>query len=144
MPDPCRVLLVDDEADFRAVLRKRLSRRGLLVSEAQGGEQALEAAAAQTFDVVVLDMKMPGMDGLETLRLLKRGHPDLEVVILTGHANTEAAVSGMDMGAFDYLIKPVELNELVDKVEDAHRERLLRRAGRANYSVPDGGPERTG
>jgi len=138
VPDACKVLLVDDEADFRAVLHKRLARRGLLVSEAEDGARALEAAAGQAFDVVVLDMKMPGMDGLETLRLLKRDHPSIEVVILTGHANAEAAVSGMDLGAFDYLIKPVDLGELVDKVEDAHRERRLRRAGRVN-AVPEGG-----
>lgn len=143
MPDPCRVLLVDDESEFLAVLQKRLIRRGLHVVGVGSGELAVEAAAAECFDVVVLDMKMPGMDGLETLRLLRRDHPETEVVMLTGHANTEAAVSGMDMGAFDYLIKPVELGELMDKVEDAHREGRLRRAGRATSPVP-GGAGRTG
>ena len=114
-----KVLLVDDEHDFLMPLKKRLDRRGLDVAIAGSGEEALHALEGRPVDVVVLDVKMPGMDGLEALRLIKRRWPLTEVIMLSGHANIEVAIRGMEMGAFDYLMKPVELDELRYKLEDA-------------------------
>ncbi len=119
------VLLVDDEVEFLETLEKRLRRRNMQVSIATSGEQALEVLGQRTPDVVVLDVKMPGMDGIETLREIKRRAPLVEVVMLTGHANLEVAIQGMEMGAFDYLMKPVDIDELVYKLQDAHRRKSL-------------------
>ncbi|MEJ5376443.1 MAG: response regulator [bacterium] len=119
------VLLVDDELEFLETLEKRLRRRNMQVSIATSGEQALEVLGQRTPDVVVLDVKMPGMDGIETLREIKRRAPLVEVVMLTGHANVEVAIQGMEMGAFDYLMKPVDIDELVYKLQDAHRRKSL-------------------
>jgi DNA-binding response OmpR family regulator len=121
-----KVLLVDDEDDFRELLGKRLTKRGLAVSTAASGEAGLGQAQDGDFDVVVLDVKMPGMDGLEVLRRLRKIAPDTEVILLTGHANMEVAVEGMDLGAFDYLMKPVAINELLYKIQDATARRRLR------------------
>jgi DNA-binding NtrC family response regulator len=125
-----RVLLVDDEADFVATLAKRLARRGIAAAGAHSGLEALAALDALDFEVVVLDVKMPGMDGLETLREIKKRSPDVEVLMLTGHATAESGGLGMSLGAFDYLMKPADLDDLVDKI----RQAAARRRGR-------GGPE---
>lgn len=120
-----RVLLVDDEADFRALLLKRMTHRGVDAMAVGDGEAALAAVAEGHFDVVVLDVRMPGMDGIEVLRRLKRDHPDVEVVLLTGHASIEAARTGMDLGAFDYCIKPVSINDLLVTLQEAVARRRL-------------------
>ena len=125
-----KVLLVDDEAGFRKTLGKRLDRRGMIVQEADSGGQALEAMKIFEPDVVLLDVKMPGMDGLTTLHKIKLINPLVEVVMLTGHANMDIAIHGMELGAFDYLMKPVEFEELLYKLEDAstrkrHREEKI-------------------
>jgi DNA-binding NtrC family response regulator len=125
---PCRVLLVDDEIEFIQTLAKRLKRRNLEVSSALDGVEALETLAATPFDVVVLDMKMPGMDGLETLRRIKTRHPLVEVILLTGHASIDAAIEGMEQGAFDYLMKPMEFDELLYKIEDAFKKKSIQEA----------------
>ncbi len=119
------VLLVDDEVEFLETLEKRLRRRNMDVRVATSGEQALRALGECCPDVVVLDVKMPGMDGIETLREIKKRAPLVEVVMLTGHANLEVAIQGMEMGAFDYLMKPVDIDELVYKLQDAHRRKSL-------------------
>jgi DNA-binding NtrC family response regulator len=121
-----RVLLVDDEEGFTTPLVKRLKKRNLEVSSVTGGLQALDIIKRSPVDVVVLDVKMPDMDGLTTLKKLKEIDPTVEVVMLTGHASLEAAMEGMSLGAFDYLMKPVDIDDLVFKLEDA-RERRLRR-----------------
>ncbi|QLA17538.1 response regulator [Desulfolutivibrio sulfoxidireducens] len=121
----CRVLLVDDEEAYVETLAKRLTRRGLTVFTANRGERALEVLAGNPVDVVILDMKMPGMDGIETLTRIKRDHADVEVIMLTGHANVDAAIQGMEQGAFDYLMKPAEMDDLFYKIEDAHKKRVL-------------------
>jgi len=121
-----KVLLIDDEDDFRELLGKRLVKRGLTVGAAASGQAGLDQAQGGDFDVVVLDVKMPGMDGLEVLRRLRKMVPDTEVILLTGHANMEVAVEGMDLGAFDYLMKPVAINELLYKIQDATARRRLR------------------
>lgn len=119
------VLLVDDEVEFLETLEKRLRKRNIGVKVATSGEEALEVLRSESPDVVVLDVKMPGMDGIETLREIKKRKPLVEVVMLTGHANVEVAIQGMEMGAFDYLMKPVDIDELVYKLQDAYRRKTL-------------------
>ncbi len=116
------VLLVDDEEAFVEALARRLNKRGCKVATAFGGVQALEkleAGGATGLDVVVLDVKMPGMDGLETLEVIKDKHPLVEVIMLTGHATVESAIDGMKRGAFDYLMKPCDMEVLTDKLSQA-------------------------
>ena len=125
MSEPIRVLLVDDEESYVETLKKRLTRRGLTVFAAGGGEAALEILAANPVDVVLLDVKMPGMDGMEALSRIKQAHPDVEVIMLTGHANVDVAIRGMEQGAFDYLMKPAEMDDLYYKIQDAHKKKLL-------------------
>jgi len=124
-----RVLLVDDEETYADTLRKRLTRRGLAVLVANSGEQALAVLADNPVDVVLLDVKMPGMDGMETLSRIKRGHPGVEVIMLTGHANVDVAIRGMEQGAFDYLMKPAEMDDLYYKIQDAHKKIQLASQG---------------
>ena len=126
--NPCRVLLVDDEVEFVQTLTKRLVRNELSVQAVHSGADALRHLAENPTDVVVLDMKMPGMDGIETLREIKARQPLVEVIMLTGHASVEAAIDGMEWGAFDYLMKPVEFEELLYKIQDAHRKKSLQEA----------------
>ena len=126
--DEFRVLLVDDEEDFRETLQKRLRNRKLLVEGAENGYKALELLQAQDFDVVVLDVKMPGMDGIETLKEIKIKKPDVEVIMLTGHASVESGIQGMQLGAFDYVMKPVPLDELLDKMRQAYERKAMRAA----------------
>lgn len=121
----CTILLVDDEAEFIETLAKRLTRRGLGVLLAHSGQEALDVIAANEVDVVVLDVKMPGMDGIEALQRIKALKPELEVLMLTAHANVEVAMRGMELGAFDYLMKPVELDDLLYKIQDANKKKCL-------------------
>lgn len=118
------VMLVDDEVPFVETMTKRLTKRNLTILSAFSGAEALEKLNQQrNIDVVVLDVKMPGMDGIETLREIKRAHPLVEVVMLTGHATVETAIEGMKLGAFDYLMKPCEVEQLMAKVEEAKRKK---------------------
>ena len=117
------VLLVDDEVPFVETMTKRLSKRELMVLPAYSGREALEKLEKNGVDVVILDVKMPGMDGIETLREIKRTHPLVEVIMLTGHATVETAVEGMRLGAFDYLMKPCEIEELLAKVDEAKEKK---------------------
>ena len=119
-----RLLLVDDEEDFRTTLANRLRKREFEVTQAESGSRALEAIKAQAIDVAIVDVKMAGMDGLEILREIKRAAPGVEVIMLTGHASVESGVEGMRLGAFDYLMKPCDINDLVLKVEDAFQRKL--------------------
>jgi DNA-binding NtrC family response regulator len=119
------VLLVDDEPEFLETLVKRLCKRKLNATGVSSGEAALDVVRVEPVDVVVLDMKMPGMDGLETLKAIKNISPLVEVIMLTGHANMEVAVTGMELGAFDYLMKPMDIDELLYKLEDANKKKTL-------------------
>jgi DNA-binding NtrC family response regulator len=115
-----KVLLVDDEVPFVEAISKRLSKRNLDVSPAFSGAEALEKLGKEkSIEVVILDVKMPGMDGIETLREIKSRFPLVEVVMLTGHATVETAIEGMKLGAYDYLMKPCEMDILMTKVADA-------------------------
>ena len=123
--DEFSVLLVDDERDFLETLIKRLQRRKLKVTGATSGEEALRILKEMPPDVVVLDVRMRGMDGIETLRQIKKISPLVEVIMLTGHANPEVAVEGMELGAFDYLMKPLNFDELLYKLEDAYKRKTI-------------------
>ena len=120
-----KVLLVDDEPDFMEPLTNRLTLRKLAVANASSGLEALKVLEDQPVDVVVLDVKMPGMSGLEVIRALKKRHPLVEVIMLTGHANLEASIEGMEAGAFDYLLKPAQIDELLYKIQDAYQKKTL-------------------
>jgi len=120
-----RVLLVDDELEFLQTLVKRLRKRKVDVTKAESGEAALERLSRDPFDVVVLDVKMPGMDGIETLREIKKHYPLIQVIMLTGHANLEVAIEGMELGAFDYLMKPMDIDELLYKLQDAYKSKSV-------------------
>ncbi|SPD75836.1 Response regulator receiver domain protein [uncultured Desulfobacterium sp.] len=114
------VLLVDDEVPFVEALAKRLGKRDLTVMSAFSGNDALEVLAKEPkIDIVILDVKMPGMDGIDTLREIKKAYPLVEVIMLTGHATVETAIDGMKLGAFDYLMKPCEIDKLMHKVKEA-------------------------
>jgi len=114
------VLLVDDEVPFVETMTKRLTKRDLQITTAFSGKDALEQLGGDSaVEVVILDVKMPGMDGIETLREIKARHPLVEVVMLTGHATVETAIEGMKLGAFDYLMKPCDLDQLISKVKQA-------------------------
>jgi len=121
-----RVLLVDDEASFVETLSKRLVLRRLEVLTAASADEALAILDREQIDVVVLDVRMPGIGGIEATRMIRKAHPSVEVILLTGHASLEASMEGMTMGAFDYLLKPVSIDELLFKIEDADRRRSLR------------------
>ncbi len=114
-----RVLLVDDEAGFVDVLQKRLGRRGLKITPAISGTSAIKILRENDFDVVILDLKMEDMDGIEVLRIFKKMVPDLPVIMLTGHGSEQAAREGMASGAFDYLLKPCDLDDLLNKINQA-------------------------
>jgi DNA-binding NtrC family response regulator len=118
-------MLVDDENDFLETLAKRLEKRNLRVFKAGDGETALEIIRQTTVDVVALDMRMPGMDGIAVLQAIKAFDPAIEVVMLTGHASVEAAFEGLEKGAFDYLMKPVGIDELIFKLQDACKARTI-------------------
>ena len=124
--DTFNVLLVDDEADYLETLVKRLKKRGIDVTSVESAEKALDRLEREAVDVTVLDVKMPGMDGIEALREIKRRHPLIEVIMLTGHANVETAIQGMELGAFDYLMKPMDIDELLYKLQDAYKSKSLR------------------
>ncbi|SMC99594.1 Response regulator receiver domain-containing protein [Desulfocicer vacuolatum DSM 3385] len=117
------VLLVDDEKGYLNVLSNRLSKRSIHATKAFSGTQGIQILRKHDFDVVVLDLKMEDMDGIEVLKIMKKMVPDLPVIILTGHGSQTAAREGMAQGAFDYLSKPCELQELMDKIRDAHKNR---------------------
>jgi len=119
------VLVVDDEDEFRNLTIKRLQKRGLKVEGAESGMRALEILEHSQTDVVLLDVKMPGMDGIETLRRIRSLKPLIEVVILTGHASMDSGIEGMKLGAFDYLMKPIELEPLLEKLADAYEKKRL-------------------
>jgi DNA-binding NtrC family response regulator len=119
-----RVLLVDDEKDFIESLSQRLQIRGFDVQTALSGDDALHLIREIDFDVVVLDVMMPGKDGIETLGEIKTIRPLLQVIMLTGHATVETAIEGMKLGAYDYLMKPTETGDLVVKITKSHALKL--------------------
>jgi DNA-binding NtrC family response regulator len=126
------VLLVDDEIEFVETFSERLVLRNLAISKAFSGEEALQVLEENTnVEVVILDVKMPGMDGIETLAEIKKKFPLVEVIMLSGHADVESAIDGMKQGAFDYLMKPCDIDQIIAKVTEAaakkrqHEEKII-------------------
>jgi len=116
-----RLLLVDDEEGYVKVLAKRMTRRNMEVMTALSGSEGIQRLRKEDFDVAILDLKMEDMDGIEVLRVFKKMVPDMPVIMLTGHGTEKAAREGLEMGAFDYLMKPCDLEELVEKIRAACR-----------------------
>ncbi len=127
------IMLVDDEVPFVEAMTKRLKRRDLEVEQAFSGQEAIEQLTDKNnnTEVVILDVKMPGMDGIDALKAIKSKVPLVEVIMLTGHATVESAIEGMKLGAFDYLLKPCEMDHLIEKVAEAaarkrqHEEKII-------------------
>ncbi len=120
-----RVLVIDDEPDFLETIVKRLRKRQLEVEGLGGGKEAISVLQEQSFDVVILDVRMPGMDGIETLKEIKKKSPLTEVIMLTGHGSVESGIQGMQLGAFDYVIKPADFEELFEKINQAGERKIL-------------------
>jgi DNA-binding NtrC family response regulator len=114
-----KLLLVDDEKGFANIIAKRMSKRDIDVTKAYSGTEALQTIRKANFDVAVLDLKMEDMDGIEILKIFKKMDPDLAVIMLTGHGSESAAKDGVKFGAYDYLTKPCDLEELIKKIEEA-------------------------
>ncbi len=127
--DRIQLLLVDDEEGYVNVLANRLGKRGMDVGKAYSGTEALQALRSRDFDVVVLDLKMEDMDGIEVLQVLKQLDKTMEVIMLTGHGSQAAARAGLEHGAYDYLTKPCELDELLGKIREAYEHRKNRIEG---------------
>ncbi len=120
-----KILLVDDEKDFLDVMSERMKARGLDVSTADSAQKALEMVEAGGFDAIVLDLMMPGVDGIETLKALKQRQPELQVILLSGQATLEKGVEAMKLGAMDFMEKPADLNELTEKIKKAQAQKMI-------------------
>lgn len=127
MSEKIKLLIVDDEIQFLNALAQRLEIRGFHVTKATNGAEALQAARSDKFDLALLDLKMPGLDGKEVLQLLKKEHKHLEVIILTGHGSLDSAVECTKLGAYGYLPKPYELENLIKVLQEAYEERLKKK-----------------
>jgi DNA-binding NtrC family response regulator len=131
-----RILLVDDEERFRANLQKMLEAHGLAVRGAASGAEALEELKLNPYDVIVLDIRMPGMNGIATLREIKQINPEVEVIILSGHASMDAAMQINKLGGYDYLMKPCPLEELLLKIEAAYEKKVEREKRKSQAPPP--------
>ena len=120
-----RVLLVDDEEDFLKMLAERLESRGLNITTAASGESALASVEGHEYDLIVLDLAMPGFDGIETLKRIKARQPDAEIIMLSGQGSIRTSIEAMKLGACDFLQKPVDINELMSKIGEAKEKRML-------------------
>jgi DNA-binding NtrC family response regulator len=120
-----KVLLVDDEKDFLDVMSERIEARGMDVTTADSAEKALKDVESGGFDAIILDLMMPGMDGLETLKAIKKKNPDLQVILLTGHATVEKGIEAMKLGAMDFLEKPADLNKLTEIIKKAQARKMV-------------------
>ncbi len=119
------VLIVDDEVDFVETMVKRLKDKGLDVEGVHSGKEALKILNARDFDVCVLDVKMPGIDGIEALAEMKKKRPYMEVIMLTGHGSVESGVRGLQLGAYDYIMKPVPFADLLKKIISAYERKVI-------------------
>jgi DNA-binding NtrC family response regulator len=120
-----RVLLVDDEEQFLDVLSQRLGTRGIDAETSTSGEEALVKIKNRNFDAIVLDVMMPGMGGIETLKRIRKEYPELQIIMLTGRGSVDKAVEAMKEGAIDFLEKPADINKLMDKISEAKEKRVL-------------------
>ncbi len=124
-----RILVVDDEVDFLDLFTKRFRKRGHDVAAVASGHEALTHLADHSVDVVVLDVKMPRMNGIETLKEIKKRHPHVEVIMLTGHGSVESGIQGISHGAYDYVMKPYTMDDLAYRIGKAHERKLLQDGG---------------
>ena len=131
-----RILIVDDEQDLLDTMAKRMKKRGMHVLSASNGPEAIELIEKEPIDVVLLDVRMPQMSGIDVLKRIKEINPMVAVVMLTGHASIESAVTGMEYGAFDYLIKPVDFDSLCYMIEDAFQEKQLKEKKKPAAPLP--------
>jgi DNA-binding NtrC family response regulator len=120
-----KVLVVDDEEQFLKVFSQRLEGRGLKVDTSESGEDAVQKSKGKDFDAIILDMVMPGMSGIETLKRIRSENPDIQIIILTGHGTVEKGVEAMKEGAIDFLEKPADLNKILEKIGEAKRKRII-------------------
>jgi DNA-binding NtrC family response regulator len=120
---PAGIMIVDDEEDFVEMLSLRLEAVGEQVIPAHSGRECLDILEEKDVDVIILDIKMPDMDGIQTLREIKRRFPSVEVIMMTGHGTVETALEGKEIGAYDYLLKPADFQELLEKVEGARKKK---------------------
>lgn len=120
-----KMMLVDDEERFLSTTKKLLSKKGFEVMTAKSGPDALDILREHNIHVVILDVKMPGMDGIETLKAIKRNYPLVEVIMLTGHATVESAIDGLKSGAADYLMKPTDIGDIILKAREAFGKRQM-------------------
>ena len=120
-----KILLIDDEQDFLAIMSERMEARNMKVATASSAREGLAKAAAGSFDAVILDLMMPEMDGIEALKLLKAKNPDLEVILLTGHATIKQGIEAMKLGALDLMEKPADLAALTEKIHAAQAKKML-------------------
>ncbi len=120
------MLLVDDEDDFRTTLANRLKLRKVDITDVASGNEAIELVRQKSFDVAIIDVKMPGIDGIETLKQIKQLQPAIEIVMLTGHASIESGMEAMKLGAYDYVMKPCDIDELLIKTGEAYQNKLLK------------------
>jgi len=127
MPEDIKadVLLVDDEEQFLKVLSKRLEGRGMKVDTSVSGEDALNRVKGKEFDAIILDLAMPGMSGIETLKRIRSENPDVQIIMLTGHGTVETGIEAMKAGAVDFLEKPADLNKIMEKISEAKHKRIL-------------------
>jgi len=120
-----KVLLVDDEKDFLDIMSERMEARGMTVKTADSADQALKILEKESFDAIVMDFKMPGMDGIQALKNIKTQKPELQIILLTGYATVEKTVEAMKIGATDLLEKPADLEALAAKIKQAKAEKML-------------------
>ena len=120
-----RIMLVDDETEFLEVMSERLTARGIDVATSTSAEEAIGRLGKETFDAVILDLQMPGMDGLEALKHMKEKRPELQVILLTGHATVEKGVEAIKLGAMDLIEKPADLESLKEKIKKAKEKKML-------------------
>lgn len=120
-----RVLIIDDEQEFTEALAERMTNRGMTVSTSSSAIEGLQSVEEQSFDVVVLDLQMPEMDGIETLKILKKKRPELQVILLTGHATVEKGIEAMKLGAMDLLEKPADMTTLTEKIKKAQAKKMI-------------------
>jgi DNA-binding NtrC family response regulator len=127
MPEEIKadILLVDDEEQFLKVLSQRLEGRGMKVDTSTSGEEALSRVKGKEFDAIILDLAMPGMGGMETLKRIRSENPDVQIIMLTGHGSVEKGVEAIKEGAVDFLEKPADLSKIMEKVAEAKRKRII-------------------
>ncbi len=120
-----KILLVDDEQEFTSVLSERMETRGLKVDTAASGKEALEKVDEESYDAIIVDLMMPGMDGIETLKRMLKKNPDMQIILLTGQATLEKGIEAVKLGAADFLEKPADLQQLMEKIKNAKDKKML-------------------